>query len=244
MDITLALVTLFSLVLAAVMATLAWRVAREERRRSDARVAALAAEIHGRSHAMRDPHDAAGDLPLRAETSSAELFASARPPQGRSRPAAAFAIGVLVVGGVAALIVVLSGRHNTAGAPSAGGPQKAQAAKTADAGAAPLELVALTHDRDADRLIVRGIVRNPDTGTDVTQLTALVQTFDRDGGVIATGRAMVDAPALAPGMEAPFAVTFTGAADVSKYRVSFRTDDRVVPHVDRRDRAMAQAKQP
>src|SRR5919204_318734 len=41
MDITLVLVTLLSLALAAVMTMLAWRLAREERRRSEARVAAL-----------------------------------------------------------------------------------------------------------------------------------------------------------------------------------------------------------
>jgi hypothetical protein len=247
MDITLALVTLFSLLLAAVMTTLAWRLAREERRRSDARVAALAAAIHGGPHAMPDPRGAASDLPLRVETASAELFASAQPPQGRSRPAAVFALGVLVVGSVAALVVVLSGQHHTAGASGVGGPQTAQAAKTPNVEAAPLELVALTHDRDADRLVVRGIVRNPDAGADVTHLTAVVLLFNHDGGFVASGRAAVDASTLAPGMETPFAVAIAGASDVGHYRVSFRTPapgDRVVPHVDRRERAMAQAKQP
>src|SRR5437764_11700450 len=45
MDVTLILVTLLSLALAAVMTVLAWRLAREERRRSDARVAMLATEM-------------------------------------------------------------------------------------------------------------------------------------------------------------------------------------------------------
>jgi len=234
MDITLALVTLFSLLLAAVMTTLAWRLAREERRRSDARVAALAAAIHGGPHAMPD-------------TASPDLFASAQTPQRRSRPATVFALGVLVVGSVAALVVVLGGQHHTAGASGVGGPHTAQAAKTPDVGAAPLELVALTHDRDADRLVVRGIVRNPDAGANVTHLTAVVLLFNHDGGFVASGRAAVDASTLAPGMETPFAVAIAGASDVGRYRVSFRTPmpgDRVVPHVDRRERAMAQAKQP
>ena len=40
--------------------------------------------------------------------------------------------------------------------------------------------------------------------------------------------------------EATFVVTVPGAGAVDRYRVSFRTDDRIVPHVDRR--APAQAK--
>src|SRR5262245_64877748 len=40
------LVTIASTIFAVVMGVVAWRASREERRRSDARVAALAAEIH------------------------------------------------------------------------------------------------------------------------------------------------------------------------------------------------------
>ena len=39
-------VTLTSMLLAAIMSVVAWRISGEERRRSEARVAALAAEIH------------------------------------------------------------------------------------------------------------------------------------------------------------------------------------------------------
>ena len=42
--------------------------------------------------------------------------------------------------------------------------------------------------------------------------------------------------ALAAGAEAPFVVTLPDADSVDRYRVSFRTDDRIVPHVDRRGR--------
>jgi len=42
----LLIVTLSSMLLAAIMSLVAWRMAAEERRRSEARVAALAAEIH------------------------------------------------------------------------------------------------------------------------------------------------------------------------------------------------------
>jgi flagellar basal body-associated protein FliL len=236
MDITLILVTLVSLTLAAVMTTLAWRLAREERRRSDARVAALAAEI--RDH----------DLPLRnAPTApmmmSGDLFGAAQPAQARSRFAAIVAVGVIVVGSAVATVMLLS-ESTSLKSGSSRTPQTAAAPATAHpaAAAAPLELLALTHEREADRLTVRGVVRNPSSGAGVARLTAVVFLFNRDGGFVASGRAGVDALELEPGTETPFAVTIPGAGDVGRYRVSFRTDDRVVPHVDRRDRAMAQAR--
>ena len=53
------------------------------------------------------------------------------------------------------------------------GPVAAQATRP-DAGlttraaaeSAPLELIALTHEREGDGIIVRGVVRNPSTGID------------------------------------------------------------------------------
>ena len=270
MDITLILVTLVSLTLAAVMTTLAWRLAREQRRRSDARVSALAEQIHSARGPREDsesapaarhddrrgaiasgggaPRAVIDDLPLQnAPTGpiimNGDLFGAAQPAPAKSRFAAIVAVGVIVVGSAVATVLVLtksmeSGPGRTpqiAGAPAA-------APAAAPAPAAPLELVALTHEREGDRLTVRGVVRNPASGAGVAHLTAVVFLFNRDGGFVASGRAGVDAPELAPGTEAPFAVTISGAGDVGRYRVSFRTDDRVVPHVDRRDCTMAQAR--
>jgi len=199
----------------------------EQRRRSDARVAALAAAIR----------DDAGVVP-----EPADLFA--RPAQTRSRLGVAFAFGILAIASIAALFVVFSNAPGIAGAPvaSAGPP-----VQTAAATGAPLELVALTSDRDADRLVVRGAVRNPSAGTGLTRLTAVVLLFDRNGASVASGRADMDAATLAPGMAARFAVALPAPADVSRYRISFRTTeptDRIVPHVDRRPRAIAQVMQP
>ena len=89
---------------------------------------------------------------------------------------------------------------------------------------------------------IRGMVRNPARGASVNGLTAVVFLFDRDGALITTARAAIDS--LAPGAESPFVVTIPHATDVGRYRVSFRTDDRIVPHIDRRDRPMAQANNP
>jgi hypothetical protein len=193
-----------------------WIQQADERRRSDARVAALAAAIHAEPPAA-----------------PADLFAPAQPPQ-RSRAVSIIALGLFVVGAAAALIVVLSGSHDTLAAPQA--PVAAQAPLVS---APPLELVALTHAVDANGLVVRGIVRNPSAAADVTHLTAVVLLFDHDGGFVTSGHAAVEAPTLAPGMETPFAVAIAGAGDVGRYRVSFRTDDRVMPHVDRRPQTTA-----
>ena len=65
-------------------------------------------------------------------------------------------------------------------------------------------------------------------------LTAVVFLFTRDGGFLASGRAAVESPAAGTGRESTFVVTVPAAADVDRYRVSFRTDDHIVPHVDHR----------
>ena len=98
MDVTLILVTLLSLALATVMTVLAWRLAREQRRRSDARVAELAAEIHG----GRDR-----DLPLHhvaPVVTSHNLFdaaaGQAAPPSRRT----AVIVGAVAIAGCAALV--------------------------------------------------------------------------------------------------------------------------------------------
>lgn len=166
-----------------------------------------------------------------------DLFVVARPAGSGSR-AAVIAAGVLVICGIAAVAVVWSGGPTSgAVAPRATRVEAAaQARSAATAGPVPLELVALGHDRDGDRLTVRGMVRNPRAGAPVTDLTAVVFAFARDGDFTASGRAALAATTLAPGGEAPFVVVVPGVSDVGRYRVSFRTDVGVVPHVDRRDR--------
>jgi hypothetical protein len=265
----LLLVTVTSMLVAAVMSAIAWRIAREEGRQSRARIAALAAEIHAAPVAARPvpPPDAGvrrrPDIGLRAEparlasvsapigagerwqadlelrpaaaiASTPFLFAPGQPARSGSRWAVVFGIGALAFGSVAALAIVL-----TAGPRSVvthdDGPSAAAAV------ALPLELVALGHERDGDRLTVRGVVRNPASGAEIDKVTAVVFVFNRDGGFLASGRMPVQASTLLPGGETTFVVTVPGAGDVGRYRVSFRTDDRIVPHVDRRQPAQAKS---
>jgi len=283
----LLVVTLSSMALAALMSVIAWRIAAEERRRSEARVAALAAEIH--APAAAPPRAVAAqaggvrrvEMGLRAEPPRVSSFPPPRPAprwdddlqirpgertaatpdlftgretRGGSRFGIVATVGALVLAGALALMIVL-GRGVPAGggiapradqiaprapqtaavAPSVPQTPAAGAARAAVAPAVPLELVALGHQRDKDRLTVRGVVRNPPSGAPVAQLSAVVFAFNADGGFLASGRAIIEASALRPGGESTFVVSVPGAGAVGRYRVSFRADDRVVPHVDKRE---------
>jgi hypothetical protein len=227
--IVLFIVTVLSAALAAVMSAIAWRVAREEKKRAEARISALAAEIHGQSGAIQD-------LPLReapvAAGSSTHLFEPGEPPASTGfRLAVGAALGVFVVGTAAAAVVWLS-----AGPPTAPvGPVPAVVSQQATPESWPLELVALGHDREGDQLTVRGVVRNPASASAVDRLTAVVFVFNHDGGFVTSARATVATAGLDPGRESTFVVAIPNAGAISRYRVSFRTDDRVVPHIDKRE---------
>jgi len=264
----LLVVTVSSMLLAAIMSVIAWRIAAQERRRSNARIAALSAEIHApaapvlaassapRSAARRTdvavrtepPRLAAvptarqaprwDDLPLRAgETApaAADLFTSTQRPTSGRRFALAF-IGIAAVAGLVLAAVMPRGGSTSTAAPArafdrvAGDNQSA-----APVSPAPLELVALGHVRDGERLTVRGVIRHAATAPAPDQLTAVVFAFNADGGFVTSARAALDAGALRSAGEATFVVTVPDAASASRYRVSFRSGDRIVPHVDRRD---------
>jgi hypothetical protein len=130
------------------------------------------------------------------------------------------AVGVFILGAAAAFVVVTSR-----------GPQRAVSRPSNLT--APLELVALEHDRDADSFIVRGIVRNSAAAT-VVGLSAAVSVFGPEGELITTGHAAVAAQELAPGEETPFVVIISNADTVDRYHLSFRTAAGIVPHLDRR----------
>ena len=96
----------------------------------------------------------------------------------------------------------------------------------------PLELIALGHEREKDRLTVRGVVRG--AAAEGGPLTAVVLLFNRQGSEIGSGRADVAPAGSDPAGERTFVITVPSAGDVGRYRISFRSDDHVVPHVDKR----------
>jgi hypothetical protein len=268
MSVLLLIVTILSLAIALATSAIAWRVVRDERQRSAARVAALETDIYAdisgdgppqvvprprlqprsatatsRSAVAaavysREPEVA--DLQLRPERpSSVDLFA-AQVTRPRSRLSAIIALALFITGCAAALAVVLGSASRERVEP----PRTSVATSTAEtpAGteaivqAAPLELVALGQEREADRLTVRGVVRNPQSGQEGRNIAVVVFVFGHGGESVATGRAPIAAPVLAPGGESTFLVVVPGVSDVERYRVSFKSDDRVLPHVDRRSK--------
>jgi hypothetical protein len=102
------------------------------------------------------------------------------------------------------------------------------------AGQSPLELVSLRHERKGAKLDVTGLIRNPVSGLAVERLTAVVFLFDQQGGFLSSARAGVDYRTLSPGEESPFVISLDAPANVARYRVSFRTEAGIVPHIDRR----------
>jgi len=255
-DMVLVSVTVLSLALAAVMGVITWRALRQERQRSEARVADLAdaagdvalapvaavaldeAPLAPAVERRRDAEPAEAD-PLWTDLVTASLAETKRPaaaaplPDLFAEPEPMRSNGrrlVLAVGLGSAFLLVAFAVVLAFNARPARGPQSPAAAHVAS----PLELVALDHARTGRRLSIHGLVRNPRTGSEVRDLSAVVFLFDRDGGYLATVQAPVLEHALRPGGESSFEVPVASGQRVARYRLTFRVATAPVPHVDRR----------
>ena len=277
MEILLLAITVISLMVAFVMGAAAWRLAREERGRSAARVAALAAaagdtesgtvapvrapethvvrvvepqvvraaaepQIDWQRMAVNESKPAAPWAPARVSAfpSDAQERRPAKPavedPVGDAFLGSAIAApasggrqrGLAIAACFLFLIIVTGGYWTIYG----GGAPGVSAA--ASAPSAPLELVSLRHERQGGRLSISGLVRNPRGGAPADHLTAVVFLFDQQSAFVTSARADVDFTRLTPGDESPFVIGLDAPANVSRYRVSFRNEGGVVPHVDRR----------
>jgi hypothetical protein len=194
-------------------------MAADEARRSAARVAALSAAID----ASEPPEPAEAGPHASSPVAVTSMFATAPGGSVQGRPLVKMGVmGALAT--VFIVIVAMANRDHTAPAAPA-------------AQAAALELVSMRHTRDAGTLTVSGLVRNPREGAPRSHITAVVFAFDRSGGFISSGRAGLDFTNLAPGDESPFVVKIPGVAAAARYRVSFRTEDGIVRHLDRRAEA-------
>jgi flagellar basal body-associated protein FliL len=263
MDIILLAITIVSLVVALVMSVAAWRLTRDEKQRSAARVAALSLAANSEesrpnvnaigfeartekplSRAPWAPARAAivppvAELPLnqpRVEfarasepaVSHASGFLGAAEMQrdsGSRQKSLAFAAVMLFVVLSGGLFWMMSGPRGTTAA--AVGPNS------------PLELVSLSHQRQNEKLAVSGLVRNPANGKPIDHLSAVVFLFDKSGTFVTSSKANVDFLKLGAGDETPFVVSLDAPPTVARYRVSFRTDEGIVPHIDRRSAAPA-----
>ena len=209
MDIVLLTITTLSLAAAAGFGVLSWRVGREERERERARVAAL-------STAMSP---STPDTPLLAGVAVGSVF-------DRTTDGLRGRLMIKVAAGAMMLLMIGGGLMLSS--------WMAKSGVEATKAAAPLELLSMRYERKGTTLTVSGLVKNPASGVKVNGLTAVVFAFNGNGAFIASGRAQLDFSALSPGDESPFIVNVPNVTDVARYRVTFRSGDAVVRHIDRR----------
>jgi hypothetical protein len=219
-------ITAVSLVGATVAAGMAWRVVRENRRRSAARVARLADVIY----ASEPAEGTSVAVPHLLEPVTLPTGAS----RGRVVAAAVLALTAVLAAFGVTRVVGRAGTH----APGAARPRQDTTMSSparSRSSTATLELVSLVHERGSGgQLELRGEVHDPANGATLEGVTAVAMLFDRQGAYLASGRAPLDVERAAPGGTATFAITIPDAAGAERYRVSFRTHDHIIPHTDRR----------
>lgn len=229
---TTVLVATFSSVVTIVLAAVTVRLLRQERRRSDARVAMLAAL------AAQPAVDALIDTPMappvrlepRTSVQGASVLFEAAPARTGIPPAYVFGGAVVMAGAIA-----LGFRWALPATPTPAGETSVRV--VAPASPVPLSLVSLRHEQHGGdgTLVISGVVRNPAGAAARERLFAAASLVDERGELIATARAPIDFTSLAPGDESPFVVRVPGAAGVARYRVGFRdASGAAVAHVDNR----------
>ena len=233
MDTTLVGVTLLSMMMAASLSVIVWRMLRDERQRSEARVLALSRMAGGQ-------REQTNELPLNDApvVMASSLFTAPEhaSPWGH-RVAVMTGLGLVVA---SMILFALTAADRTA--PARGVQAPALAAAPAAAAAAGLELLSLRDTRQADALTITGLVHNPRVGAPLTRVTVTAYTFDDKGSFLASGRALIDVTALAPGDESPFVVSVPVTDAVARYRIGFRDEaGRVIAHVDKRRQASVAA---
>ncbi len=256
METLLIAVTAISLAMAAGLAIVVLKLVGDDRRRSEARVAALtamAAPSASRPQRSAEIAPAATRTTPIAQATAARLHTQPRLDDleiRRAEPAVA-AFGDLfvekdqgspwgrrmgVIGALAAIVAAI-GFGIVSLSDTRTPPPPAPAAVQAPAAAEPLplELMSLRHLQQAQSLTVTGLVQNPRTGAPLSRVVVTAFAFGPDGTFLASSRAPLDFTTLAPGDESPFVVTVPVTGVVSRYRIGFRAEDgNVIAHVDKR----------
>lgn len=248
MDMLLIVVTLVSLLAALAMALVTWRTTQDTRQRAEARVAALAAaagvernaDVSGVAVAPGIPTHTGADRPVAGHTP-----AETATPVSRPQPTAAVADEVVVSSGF--LASEPTGEEGLS-------PQRMLAAAAAVLGvtltlfawvrmsdapavaAAPpaLELLSLRHEREGANLSVAGLVRNAAAAATAERVSAVVLLFDQDGAFVTSAQAPLGDSRLVAGATSPFEIKVAAPQAVARYRVSFRTAEGPLSHLDRR----------
>ena len=228
MSFTLSAVTILSLLIAIAMGVVTWRLVREERRRSEARVAALTEELRREAAGdsqyrdMAEPAERYDADPLAPDDGDpvADIALFDPPPESPpGRRLAALGVAAAVVLTVLSVGVLILSRD--------GGDRAGPGPRT------PVELLALEHETQGPLLAISGSVRNPVDAPEAPGLAVVAMAFDETGEMIASRRTEIAASSLQPGAAAPFVVELP-ADGISRYRISFILDEATVPHLDLR----------
>ena len=221
----LIIVTVVSMLIAATTSIVLVRWRREERLRSEARVALLrdlAADQDDLRLRPDDPVDADRPQIFQAETEPAPWLRRA-----------------LAASAAAAVVLTMAWGWSLVPA------TRPSPAASSSAAPMPLELLSLRHAQEADAFTVTGLVQNPRGSHQLRRVEATVLLFDSRGTMLTSGRAPLDFTALAAGDESPFLIRVPVTTAVARYRVGFRgPDGQVLGHVDRRLESIAQRQEP
>ena len=250
MDTTLVTVTLLSMAMAVSLSVIVWRMLRDERHRSDARVVALTKMARGSHAAPRaadlDPRTSDLDLPIReGATASTTMFVEPERSSPWGHRVAVMAGLGLVVASVILFSLASTGRAAARRAQTPGNAAAAAPTGTRPATAVGLELLSLRDARQPGSLTITGLVQNPHGGAPLSRVTVTAYAFDDKGSFLASGHALLEVTTLAPGDESPFVVSVPVAETVARYRIGFRGEDgRVIAHIDKRPQAPVAALRP
>lgn len=222
------MVAMVSLGVAALSGVMARRVLRMERLRSAARVLALEAAIDRDGPERSGIDDRAVDdfvweTPARSvapREPTDRMFADDSVQRSSRHRTLLTAAGCLVAGVVViVLMAMFADRSDRSTTPADPGAKQT------------LELLSMTHAREGAALVVSGLVHNA-SQMETAPLTTIVTALDRDGQIVA--RASAPLAGLGPGKTLPFRVRIDHPGPLGRYRISFRTNAGVLPHVDRR----------
>lgn len=253
MESMLIVIASLSTTAAFVLGAIVFKLLRDERRRSEARVQVLmnAAGLAEEDHAFGAQLPAHELVPSHFHRISASETPKPTQPVVNAQPADDLDLQPAVVGvhamftepepqspwpnrlAAAAACAVLAA---VIGSFLFGASDAPRQSPTEDAGAtAALELLALGHSADRSELTISGIVQNPRSSVLLSGVVVAATLLAEDGSLVGSVQAPLDFTRLRPGDESPFVLKAPVTTGVARYRVSFKNSKGgVLGHVDRR----------
>ena len=196
MDTTLVTVTLLSLGMAAALSVIVWRMLRDEKQRSEARVAALAVMAARPVAPARlqtapppiAPVKATPATSIRspaivpASASATALFEEHVPESPwKNRLAVMTALGLALASVILFALAANTSKSRREPPPEA----RSERTPSTAAPATGLELISLRDSRQANALTITGLVRNPSQGAPLERIAVTAYTFDDKGSFLA-----------------------------------------------------------